>query len=253
MSDFDPNINNNPVNSDTPEVTLPDPPTETGPAGSPPDPPVNRPAYEAPTGADIPPDEPAWTAPETPAADTASASAGAPADEPGVPVGNPVDASASSSVGDHVPWTPTLETPPFDPDRPQYEHSYQPPTYSGGGSNGYEPPRYGQPPSPYSQTPQQQQYQAQYFQTPPPGYPQKSRLAAGLLGILYGCFGVHNFYLGNTTKAVIQLVLSILGMITVVGVIITLGMYIWGFIEGIQILTGKDAYMYDANNVILRD
>ena len=33
----------------------------------------------------------------------------------------------------------------------------------------------------------------------------KSKIAAGILGILLGCFGVHNFYLGYTGKAVGQL------------------------------------------------
>lgn len=33
----------------------------------------------------------------------------------------------------------------------------------------------------------------------------KSKIAAGLLGIFLGCFGVHNFYLGYTGKAVAQL------------------------------------------------
>ncbi len=38
---------------------------------------------------------------------------------------------------------------------------------------------------------------------------QKSKLAGGLLGIFLGSLGVHNFYLGYTTKAVIQLVLTV--------------------------------------------
>lgn len=36
----------------------------------------------------------------------------------------------------------------------------------------------------------------------------KSKLVAGLLAIFLGTFGVHNFYLGYTGKAVTQLVLS---------------------------------------------
>ena len=36
------------------------------------------------------------------------------------------------------------------------------------------------------------------------GAVQKSKLAAGLLGIFLGGFGVHNFYLGYMTKAIIQ-------------------------------------------------
>ena len=68
-----------------------------------------------------------------------------------------------------------------------------------------------------------------------PAYPageQKSKLAAGLLGIFLGVFGVHNFYLGNTGKAVGQLILGILGCTAFIS-------GIWGLIEGIMILAGK--------------
>lgn len=70
----------------------------------------------------------------------------------------------------------------------------------------------------------------------------KSKMAAGLLGIFLGCFGVHNFYLGYTAKAVTQLVLTIVGFVlccVVVGVFLVLGVWIWSLIEGIMILTGK--------------
>ena len=40
---------------------------------------------------------------------------------------------------------------------------------------------------------------------------QKSKLTAGLLAIFLGTLGIHNFYLGFTTKAIIQLVVSLLG------------------------------------------
>lgn len=70
----------------------------------------------------------------------------------------------------------------------------------------------------------------------------KSKLVAGLLAIFLGTFGVHNFYLGYTGKAVTQLVLSIVGILlccVVVGVFIVMGVGIWGLVEGIMILTGK--------------
>lgn len=70
----------------------------------------------------------------------------------------------------------------------------------------------------------------------------KSKLVAGLLGIFLGGFGVHNFYLGYTKKAVLQLVLQILGIIlscVVVGVFVSAGISIWGLIEGIMVLAGK--------------
>jgi len=65
----------------------------------------------------------------------------------------------------------------------------------------------------------------------------KSKLVAGLLAIFLGAFGVHNFYLGNTKKAIIQLVICLAGSLLFgIG---ALAMEIWGIIEGIQILTGK--------------
>lgn len=63
---------------------------------------------------------------------------------------------------------------------------------------------------------------------------QKSKIAAGLLGIFLGCFGVHNFYLGYTGKAVAQLLLTLLSC-GVLGVVSE----IWSFIEAIMILAGS--------------
>lgn len=62
----------------------------------------------------------------------------------------------------------------------------------------------------------------------------KSKIAAGLLGILLGGFGVHNFYLGYTGKAVAQLLISVLSCFT-----LSFISAIWGLIEGIMILTGS--------------
>lgn len=70
----------------------------------------------------------------------------------------------------------------------------------------------------------------------PVGYEQKSKIAAGLLAIFLGAFGVHNFYLGNTGKGVAQLLLTFFGSCFVVG---PLAAYIWGFVEGVMILTGS--------------
>lgn len=66
------------------------------------------------------------------------------------------------------------------------------------------------------------------------GVTYKSKMTAGLLGIFLGMFGVHNFYLGYTAKAVVQLLLSVLscGTLAIVS-------EIWGLIEGIMLLTGS--------------
>ena len=82
----------------------------------------------------------------------------------------------------------------------------------------------------------------------------KSKLAAGLLGIFLGGFGVHNFYLEYTTKAVIQLVCSIVGIILTcvgIGAFIVSGIGIWGLVEGIMILCG--AIKVDGKGNPLRD
>ena len=74
----------------------------------------------------------------------------------------------------------------------------------------------------------------------------KSKMAAGLLGILLGSFGVHNFYLGYTGKGVAQLLISLLscGTLAIVS-------SVWGLIEGIMILTGS--INTDANGNPLKD
>lgn len=83
---------------------------------------------------------------------------------------------------------------------------------------------------------------------------QKSKMAAGILGIFLGCFGVHNFYLGYTAKAVIQLVCTIVGFLLAcfgIGAIIVAGIEIWGLVEGIMILCGS--IKVDGKGIPLKD
>ena len=62
-------------------------------------------------------------------------------------------------------------------------------------------------------------------------YSHRSRVAAGILGLLLGPFGVHRFYLGYTGIGIIQIIVSIF----------TAGIGgLWGFIEGIIIIAGGD-------------
>ena len=85
------------------------------------------------------------------------------------------------------------------------------------------------------------------------GYPQgvpvagvgKSKVAAGVLAILLGALGIHNFYLGQTGKGVAQLLITVLscGMLAVVS-------SIWGLVEGVLILTavpGSQPWGVDAD------
>ena len=74
-----------------------------------------------------------------------------------------------------------------------------------------------------------------------PAGEQKSKMTAGLLGIFLGGFGVHNFYLGYTGKAIAQIALTFCFGAGA----------IWGLIEGILILTGK--IDKDAKGVPLKD
>ena len=74
----------------------------------------------------------------------------------------------------------------------------------------------------------------------------KSKMAAGLLGIFLGAFGVHNFYLGYTGKAIAQLLITLLSC----GVL-SFASGVWGLIEGILILTGS--ITVDGNGNELRD
>jgi TM2 domain-containing membrane protein YozV len=62
--------------------------------------------------------------------------------------------------------------------------------------------------------------------------PAKSKVVAGVLGIVLGGLGAHRFYLGDTTGGIIRLVISIVtcGAGTLIGLI-----------EGIIYLTKSDA------------
>jgi predicted ATP-dependent serine protease len=72
---------------------------------------------------------------------------------------------------------------------------------------------------------------------------QKSKVVAGILGVLVGPFGVHRFYLGYIGIGVLQLILTFLsfGLAS-----------LWGFIEGILILCGV-GITEDADGVPLSD
>lgn len=65
----------------------------------------------------------------------------------------------------------------------------------------------------------------------PSGFSPKSRYVAGLLGILFPGIGAHNFYLAKPRVALLQILVAIL----------TLGIgSIWGFCEGILIVSGRN-------------
>ena len=116
---------------------------------------------------------------------------------------------------------------------PGPNYSNQPP--QGAPSYGPQNPyaqHHGQGQAPYGH--QQQGYQQQPPYGQAPMGPRKSKMAAGLFGIILGGLGIHNFYLGNTTKGLIQLGLTVVsfGFLALVS-------SVWGLIEGIMILTAR--------------
>lgn len=122
-----------------------------------------------------------------------------------------------------------------------------------GGQNQYEQQsystayRYSQPETGHSQPNQGPNYGGGYYQqnhyssdtgyTPSPR-PQRSAYIAGILAIVGGMFGLHNFYLDNTKRATIQLAVSVLGIFLTFG-IASIAMEVWAVTEGIKILKGE--------------
>ena len=153
------------------------------------------------------------------------------------------------------------ETPdPNQPEGPSTPPPYGEPTPPPSGEP--TPPPYGEQqatPPPYSQQPYAQQPYAQ--QPPQPGYAygaspaapygvhpitgvpysDKSKLAAGLLQIFLGGFGVGRFYIGDNKIAIWQIVVTVF----------TCGIgSIWGLIDGIMMLATDN--VTDAQNRPLR-
>ena len=62
----------------------------------------------------------------------------------------------------------------------------------------------------------------------------KNKVAAGLMGMFLGAFGIHNFYLGRYSRGLVQLMITLLsgGMLSAIP-------GAWGFIEGLMILCSQ--------------
>ena len=139
------------------------------------------------------------------------------------------------------------EQPQYQQAPPQQDYQQVPPQPQ------YQQPQYQQPQQQYdaqqnynqqyAQPDYNNQYQYQYNQQPVYGAQPadaKDKLTAGLLAIFLGVFGVHKFYLGYTTSAIIMLLVSLFTFgigATVMGII--------GIIEGIIYLTKNDAEFYN--------
>lgn len=129
--------------------------------------------------------------------------------------------------------------PPSGPQGPQGPQGSPPPAgaYQPPPSGGYGAPG-GQPPMPSGPPVDGGPLQPTWMMTegPPAGWQPKQKMMVGILGILLGSWGVHNFIMGNSKKGIIQIVVTI----------VTCGIGgLWGFIEGIMVFTGSiktDAY-----------
>ena len=195
-----------------------------------PDPLANPIKPEDDTQASIP-------APEAPSVPPASAPAGAEAPPPpGTPTHGPATAAPGSTTYGTAydaagaqsfpgPEQSAANQAPFG-GAPGAQPSPEQPAY---GSAGYSDPAYGQPA--YGQP----AYGQQAYATPP-----KQWVLALVLAFFLGGFGVHNFYLGYTTRGIIQLLLTI----TLVGAPISA---IWALIEFIMIIMRSGSYGYDAS------
>lgn len=67
---------------------------------------------------------------------------------------------------------------------------------------------------------------------------ENKRILAGIMGILFGSLGVHNFIYGYTAKGIIQILMSTILVFLTCGVS-AFAAYIWGLVEGILILTDQ--------------
>ena len=90
----------------------------------------------------------------------------------------------------------------------------------------------------------QQAYGQQAYGQPAYGQPfavgaPKQWIVAVLLAFFLGTLGIHNFYLGYTTKGIIQLVLTL----TFIGLIVS---GIWAFIDFIMLLMRAGSFATDA-------
>lgn len=136
-------------------------------------------------------------------------------------------------------WQPNCGNP-YNPPPPghgaQQGYSYPNPNPNQGYGPGYAPP---QGYAPTGGAP----YAGPYME-------QKSRLVAGLLGIFIGSLGIHNFYLGYKQRAIIQLVVSLVGGFFTCGVA-TAGIAVWALVEAIMIFTGSIAV--DGYGIPLKD
>ena len=199
------------------EVPAPEVPTFEPAAEVPaPEVPTFEPAAEVPA-----PEAPSFPQASAPSFDEATATPGS------TTYGTAYDAASAQpgpdTAANQAPYgaQPGFEQPGFA--QPGFaQPGFEQAAYTAGqqayGQPGYSQPAYGQPVV--------------------AGAP-KQWLVALLLAFFLGPFGIHNFYLGYTTKGIIQLVLTI----TLIGVPVS---GIWAFIDFIMLIMRSGDYATDA-------
>ena len=207
-----PFIPEDPAKVTVPEVpsadfSIPDAPAVEAAAEIPvPEVPTFEPAAEVPA-----PEAPSFPQASAPSFDEATATPGS------TTYGTAYDAASAQPGPDAAAnQAPYGAQPGFE--QPGFEQAAYAAGQQAYGQPGYAQPAYGQP----------------VVAGPP-----KQWLVALILGFFFGGFGVHNFYLGYTNRAIIQLILTI----TVFGAPIT---GVWVLIELILILMRSGSYGYDA-------
>ena len=194
------------------EVPAPEVPTFEPAAEVPaPEVPTFEPAAEVPA-----PEAPTFPQASAPSFDEATATPGS------TTYGTAYDAASAQpgpdAAANQAPYgaQPGFEQPGFA--QPGFEQAAYAAGQQAYGQPGYSQPAYGQPVV--------------------AGAP-KQWLVALLLAFFLGPFGIHNFYLGYTTKGIIQLVLTI----TLIGVPVS---GIWAFIDFIMLIMRSGDYATDA-------
>ena len=163
--------------------------------------------------------------------------------------GKPVDpAYVAAAVADFMPTSqPPKPAPPVFNGVPYGQQGAVPQQPAGQPQQPYAQPGYAAQ-QPYAQQPGQAAYYSQSNGYYAPGqgayqvpYQQplvhtKDHVAAGLLAIFLGVFGVHKFYLGYHTTGFIMLGVTILGSLLTIGIAAGV-VWLIGVIEGIIYLT----------------
>ena len=178
--------------------------------------------YQPEDAAQVPaPEAPAFPQASAPAYDEATATPGA------TTYGTAYDAPAADSYAQAEQSSYGVPGPDANAQGAYGQPGYEQAAYAAGqqayGQQAYGQPAYGQP---------------AYGQPFAAGAP-KQWIVAVILAFFLGTLGVHNFYLGYTTKGIIQLVLTI----SVIGIFVSGP---WVLIELIMILMRSGSYGYDA-------